>query len=158
DFTVMCWGANTYGQLGQGLTGGNPDTDSRARPTTVPNLTDVARISIGTSDNADSHVGALKNDKTVVCWGANDEGQLGGGAGSTFTPHPTPRPLMQNSTTMVTNVNELSTGKYFTCFIDTGSRAFCVGLNDSGQLGDNSTTPRPFPVQAGTTADYGKIW
>jgi alpha-tubulin suppressor-like RCC1 family protein len=160
DSGVMCWGANDYGQLGQGMdSSGNPDTMERVRPTRVPTLTGVAKLSAGTSPNTDGHVCALKNDKTVVCWGANTFGQLGNGTTTGFsTANSTPSPLQQSSGMAQQNVNDLSAGQDFTCFVDTSGRAFCVGANDSGQLGDGSISMRTFPVQAGTAADFGVLW
>jgi alpha-tubulin suppressor-like RCC1 family protein len=160
DLTVMCWGNNDYGGIGQGNLAGtaNPDTDERDSPVFVTGLTDVTKISVGTSDNTDDHLCALKSDKTVMCWGSDFNGELGTGV-SDSNPHSTPALMKQNSTTVQANVNDLSTGKYFTCFIDTSGRAWCTGINDSHQLGDSSANAKSvFPVQAGSATDFSLIW
>jgi alpha-tubulin suppressor-like RCC1 family protein len=164
DLTVMCWGDNTYGQMGQGNLPGTstPDTDERDSPVFVTGLTDIIKVSVGTSDNADDHMCALKSDKSVWCWGSNFYGELGIGMKDSPTggvAHPTPLAMKQNSTTTQGNVNDLSTGKYFTCFVDTAAKAWCVGENESHQLGDNSATAQQvYPVQAGSNTDYSLIW
>ena len=66
--TVWTWGANNYGQLGNG-TFVNSTT-----PVQVTGLSNV--IAIGTGRG---HALALRNDGTVWAWGLNNLGQLGNG-------------------------------------------------------------------------------
>jgi alpha-tubulin suppressor-like RCC1 family protein len=68
DGSVMAWGYNAYGQLGDGT------TTTRTKPVTVPGLTKVTRVSAGAS-----HSVALRSDGSVVAWGYNHFGQLGDG-------------------------------------------------------------------------------
>ncbi|HKG91489.1 MAG TPA: hypothetical protein VKA84_06355 [Gemmatimonadaceae bacterium] len=42
--------------------------------------------------------------------------------------------------------SSVSAGRFHTCGLDAGSVAYCWGRNESGQLGDNSTTGRQSPV------------
>jgi alpha-tubulin suppressor-like RCC1 family protein len=73
DGTVMTWGDNADGQLGNGKTAS----------TDVPVV--VTRLSDGKSRRAirigagGSHSMALLSDGTVMTWGENDHGQLGDG-------------------------------------------------------------------------------
>ena len=69
DGTVWTWGYNTYGQLGDGTTGG-----ARSKPTRVEELTGVTAVA--THGN---HTVAVKSDGTVWAWGNNEKGQLGDG-------------------------------------------------------------------------------
>lgn len=64
--TVLTWGRNDYGQLGDGTT----TNHSTAAP--IAGLTDVGQVAAG-----GSHSLALKRDGTVWSWGMGSYGQLG---------------------------------------------------------------------------------
>ena len=66
---VLCWGSNRVGQLGGGTTG-----PRRFEPRVVDGLSDVVFIAAG-----EEHTCAVRRGGTVLCWGFNDEGQLGDG-------------------------------------------------------------------------------
>ena len=67
--SVLTWGSNNSGQLGDGTT-----TD-RDTPSTVPNLSNILSVKAG-----GNHTLALQQDGTVVAWGDNYYGQLGDGS------------------------------------------------------------------------------
>ena len=84
DGTVVTWGNNDYGQLGDGATGGSSDLPVRVcavgatAPCTAGNgnlLKDVVAISTSASEGAI----ALLGNGSVVAWGRNEFGQLGDG-------------------------------------------------------------------------------
>jgi alpha-tubulin suppressor-like RCC1 family protein len=66
DGTVLCWGANAFGELGDGTT-----TD-RSTPAPVVGLDGVEQLAAG-----DAHTCARRTDGTTWCWGADGSGQLG---------------------------------------------------------------------------------
>src|SRR5262249_47441932 len=68
DNTVVAWGSNGSGQLGDGT---NNDSST---PLAVSGLTDVTAIAAGTG-----HSLALLSNGTVKAWGENQYGQLGNG-------------------------------------------------------------------------------
>ena len=70
DGTVRCWGDNQLGQLGNGTR-----TDALT-PVEVSGLDRVVHIS---SDARSDHTCALRADGTAVCWGENNDGELGVG-------------------------------------------------------------------------------
>ena len=76
DATLECWGANEHGQLGDGTT-----TD-HSTPTLVPGLDHVISVSVAGTHTC-AVIGTLPTDTsgTVMCWGANDHGQLGDESG-----------------------------------------------------------------------------
>lgn len=125
---VKCWGANTYGQLGNGTTTGQ----------TTP--VDVTALSSGVNAIvADGyHTCALTSGGGVKCWGWNAYGQLGN---ATTIDRYTPVDV----TGLLSNVTAIATGDYHTCALTIGGGVKCWGYNYFGQLGDganaNQTTP-----------------
>jgi alpha-tubulin suppressor-like RCC1 family protein len=79
DGTVLCWGMNAYGQLGDGT------RVERSMPTPLPLLSSVAEIALG-----GLHSCARRTDNTIACWGFNAVGQLGDG---TILDRPVPTPV-----------------------------------------------------------------
>jgi len=77
--SVVCWGANAYGQIGNG------SLQAAAVPQVVHGLFDVRQIVAG-----DAHTCALLGDSSVQCWGSNNSGQLGDG---TMKDRATPTPI-----------------------------------------------------------------
>ncbi|WP_274653737.1 RCC1 domain-containing protein [Paenibacillus humicola] len=71
DGTVQAWGANDFGELGDGSA-----LLYRTVPGPVPGLEDVTAVAAGTTHNL-----ALKSDGTVWAWGRDTYGQLGDGSG-----------------------------------------------------------------------------
>ncbi|MBJ7357277.1 MAG: fibronectin type III domain-containing protein [Nocardioides sp.] len=100
--SVLCWGANESGQLGDGT-----KTD-RSAPAPVTALTSPAQLAIG-----DKHACALSVSGTVSCWGGNSAGQLGiGGVAESLSPAAVPG---------LAAVQELDAANERTCvLLDTG--------------------------------------
>lgn len=74
---VYCWGANSTGQLGDGTATGR----AIAAPILNPSGSLYVAVSAGPS-----HTCALTTTGNVDCWGANDYGQLNGGASASGNP------------------------------------------------------------------------
>jgi alpha-tubulin suppressor-like RCC1 family protein len=119
---VKCWGANAYGQLGDGT------TTIRHTPVTVSGLSDVQAISAG-----GSHTCALLSSGGVVCWGTNGFGELGDG---TTTDRHTPVAVSGLSS----GVDAIAAGSDYTCALLAAGGFKCWGSNTYGQLGNGSRT------------------
>ena len=125
--SVVCWGDNTYGQLGDGT------KTQRPTPTAVSGLeSGVAAIVAG-----QSHTCALTTGGAVVCWGYNSFGQLGDG---TPTDRTTPTLSWGNEAVAIV------AGGYHTCAVTTDGGVECWGQNWFGQLGDGTTMNSPWPT------------
>lgn len=89
DGTVYCWGQNDWGQCGTGGGDGGFNNADVLAPTQVQGLTGKAlEVEAGTN-----HTCALIEGGSVMCWGADDRGQLGQGlidASLDTNAHPTP--------------------------------------------------------------------
>ena len=127
--TVECWGANQFGQLGNGTTTG-PDTCNApdgcsTTPVAVTGLSGVTAISAGYGSAC-----ALLMGGTVECWGDNEYGELGNG---TTINSATPVAVMGLS-----GVTAISAGFESACALLTGGTVECWGDNQYDALG-NST-------------------
>lgn len=142
---LWCWG-NTD------AVGSGPDGTPHFTPTRVAELGESVSQFMGAISVGRNNICAIKVDGTLWCWGNNDHGQLGNG---TTTPSPTPVQVT-NLGKLVRWVSVSPTGD-FTCAVTAGpdpragSQGACWGRNDSGQLGDGTTTERHEPVALFTT-------
>lgn len=129
DGAAKCWGYNATGQLGDGT------TMDRGAPVTVSGLgSGVSDLYAGTYSACAVHNGAAK------CWGQNNSGQLGDG---TTAPRLTPVTVSGLSS----GVSRIFSGESHSCAVLSDGGSKCWGKNNSGQLGDGTTTQRPTPVK-----------
>jgi alpha-tubulin suppressor-like RCC1 family protein/uncharacterized protein YjdB len=132
--SAFCWGSSGAGKLGDGkeITEQWGIGEVILSPQPVSGGRTFRRISAG------AHTCAISTDSATVCWGFNDQGQLGRGSlGSSSIPAPV---------TSSTKFREVATGGYHTCALSFDDRAYCWGRNAYGQLGDGSYTNRSTPV------------
>jgi alpha-tubulin suppressor-like RCC1 family protein len=126
---VVCWGANGYGQVGDGT------TTPRPTPTAVSGLgSGVAALAAGRM-----HTCALTNAGSVKCWGYNASGQLGDG---TTTNRSTPTGVSG----LGNGVVAVAAGEGHSCALTTDGAVLCWGFNMYGQLGDGSAIDRSIPA------------
>ena len=151
---LKCWGADGYGQLGDGGT----DTDLHT-PSTTPIDLGTGRTAVAVSAGY-FHTCAILDNGDMKCWGMDSKGQLGDGgtshSSSTYTTSPSTTPIdLGTGRTAVA----LSTGSYHTCAILDNGDLKCWGSDNVGQLGDGGTThnsgtmvtqPSSTPVNLGT--------
>jgi alpha-tubulin suppressor-like RCC1 family protein len=129
DGTVLTWGYNSFGQLGNGTT-----TDSTA-PVQVPNLTGVSMIACGYE-----HTAALKNDGTVWAWGRYDYD-----VSHKETTNDRHSPVQVSY--IITDVQKIFSGYGHLFALCSDNTVWAWGDNMVGQLGDGTTTYQTDPVQ-----------
>jgi alpha-tubulin suppressor-like RCC1 family protein len=85
----------------------------------------------------------------VLCWGYNDNGQLGNGAASSFIAV---NPVAVAGTRQYLQV---SAGGDHTCAVTTTDKAYCWGSGRNGEIGDGKTYSRftPRAVAGGLSFD-----
>ncbi len=138
DGTMKCWGTNFTGQLGDGTMGGLAGV-----PQPVQNITTAIKAVPG-----GFHTCTLLSDRTVRCWGRNQDGQVGNGDSTTDVALP-------QAVTGLSGVADLAAGWYHTCALMPDRTALCWGRNSRGQIGnatDTTPVPTPTPVSGLTGA------
>ncbi|WP_167467837.1 beta-propeller fold lactonase family protein [Arthrobacter oryzae] len=130
DGTVLAWGGDTYGGLGDGST-----TGQALSPTPIPGLTGVVSMSV----NDDGSQYALKADGTVWAWGNNTYGQLGTGT--------TPTCLSPREVPGLTGVRALTVDGDSVFAVKADGTVSAWGRNDYAQLGNATVRDSSTPVQ-----------
>lgn len=124
---VKCWGANTYGMLGDGT------TNRATTPVDVVGLdAEIVDVVAGQYQTC-----ALTVAGSIRCWGRNNYGQLGNGA--------TVDSLSPVAVSTIEGATALSSYNAFTCAL-VAANVKCWGGNTYGGLGDNTTINRATPV------------
>jgi alpha-tubulin suppressor-like RCC1 family protein len=125
--TVVCWGGNFSGSLG------NRNTTASPTPVAVAGLSGAVDIAAGRA-----HTCALLFAGTVRCWGDNGFGQLGN---NSFVDS-----LVPASVVALTGAVAIVAGEEHTCARVVDGTVRCWGANASGQLGDGTNANSAHPV------------
>jgi len=130
DHTLLAWGRNNHGELGDGT--------FTQRPAPVPVnsvLANVEYVSAGWF-----HAIALTTDKKVWTWGDNSAGEIGTGSTSTTGVN------LPVQVPGLANVKTVSAGDGFTAALKADGTVWTWGGNAFGQLGDGTFNDRPSPA------------
>ena len=82
----------------------------------------------------------------ILCWGANERGQLGDGDSEANVR---PAPVVGDLT-----FTQVTTGLAHSCGVARGGEAFCWGNDDKGQLGDATFASRSAPVRVAGNQNF----
>ena len=130
---AQCWGGNTFGELGQGGSGG-----SVIPPAAVTGLTTgIAAVSAGYN-----HSCALTTAGAILCWGLDDEGELGNNMSGVSVEFDTPVSVSG----ITSGATSLSVGVHYACAVVAGA-AKCWGDGSSGELGNGADNESDVPAQ-----------
>ena len=144
DGTVVAWGENNSGQLGD-----NSTTDRLLPVAVVTAGTPLAGRTVVAIAAGAYHSLALCSDGTLVAWGQNNAGQLGD---NSTTQRNLPVAVTISGTPLSGHtVTSLIAGGSHCLVLCSDGTLFAWGQNTNGQLGDNSTTARSTPVAVVTT-------
>jgi alpha-tubulin suppressor-like RCC1 family protein len=131
---VWCWGYKGGGALGNGELPTGISAIAN-KPVLVLNVTDAVAVTVGYS-----HSCAVTRSGSVWCWGANNYGQVGSPDLQTDFPVPVKVPGLADA-------RSIEAGSSFTCAGRADGTTSCWGVNQGGQLGNNSFVDSPTPVQ-----------
>jgi hypothetical protein len=146
--SIVCWGDNSYGQLGIGtiapiidtaaldgsildtLDGSviNVVTPGSGVPVQVSGISDAVQVAAG-----GLHTCARLGNGSVKCWGDNAYGQLGDGTHLNSSDVPV-------NVSGITSATVVAAGSHHTCALLSNGSIQCWGCNESGQLGNGTIT------------------
>jgi alpha-tubulin suppressor-like RCC1 family protein len=89
-------------------------------------------------DGGLANVCVLKDDGSVLCWGLNDNGELGDGTNTTS--------MLPTRVKDLQGAYALAVGEHHSCVLNGIDEIQCWGLNSNGQLGDASYNSSNVPV------------
>jgi alpha-tubulin suppressor-like RCC1 family protein len=135
DGIVFAWGANRFGQVGNGTASFSPVTV----PVKVVGLSQVTGISAGSDSALATENSGISAVTSVWAWGNNDGGQLGDG---TAVGHATP----ERVTGLPVSIAGISVGAQFAAVLGTDGSVWGWGVNDLGQLNFAPSRPVTRPV------------
>ena len=135
--TVMAWGNNEYGQLGDGATANSP----------VPVASNVLSATVVSAGLY--HSLALLSDGTVTAWGRNTEGQLGNG---TTINSSVPVPV-----SALSGVTAIAGGWYHSLALLSNRTVVAWGENEQGQLGNGSSINSSLPVPVSELSEVSSV-
>jgi alpha-tubulin suppressor-like RCC1 family protein len=138
DGTLWTWGYNGTGQLGD-----NTLVSKSSPVQTVATGTNWKQVACGYN-----HIAAIKTDGSLWTCGYGYRGQLGNNINWNYSS-----PIQ--TVTTGNNWKQVSAYEHTTTAIKTDGTLWLWGNNDTGQLGDNTTTTRSSPVQ---TIMAGNNW
>jgi alpha-tubulin suppressor-like RCC1 family protein len=137
DGSLLAWGANNGGSLGDGTVTNrsapvNVCTVGAAAPCSLANGNSLRNVSTMTGGSGIVSAGyAVMSDGSVAAWGSNSSGQIGDG---TFTNRLVPVGVPW----LASNVIAISAGGAFVVALKADGSVLAWGANDVGQLGDGT--------------------
>jgi alpha-tubulin suppressor-like RCC1 family protein len=140
DSRAYCWGAQTYGQLGNGIA----STGSSATPSLVVGPVTRTAVSLNRIAAGGDHACGLNAQGVAFCWGKDSSSQLGNGDGvrvNSTTPIPVAGGFLFSA---------ITAGQAHSCAIRSSDNvAMCWGDNSQGQLGNGTVggmADNPAPI------------
>jgi alpha-tubulin suppressor-like RCC1 family protein len=145
---VYCWGHNKYGQAGAGPAQSVPHAQLVTREDTEGPIPMTGMVALGIG--ADHVCGYGNSGQSAWCWGYNLWGSLGQGM-NYDGPKGVAIAVKGLANVLVSGI---TAGTHYNCVTSkTPKKAYCWGINDSGQLGagDQDYWNPPGPVAMGAS-------
>ena len=127
---LYCWGSNVNMEFSENTRSGFHSPEKLAVPR-------IVELGGGSGD----HICGIDAIGAAYCWGRGNFGQVGNG-----------RFELDNRPTRVSDLlfRNISTGQVTTCAVTTTDRGLCWGLNQRGELGDETADAGPLVGLQGT--------
>jgi alpha-tubulin suppressor-like RCC1 family protein len=141
DGTVMAWGRNSEGQLGNGTSKPFLVGCECEVPVRVSGLSGASAIAAGKFDGA-----AILADRTLRIWGYNGDGELGIGTATGPESCGDPCSKVPVSVGGISGAGAIDEGEYHAIVLLGDGSARSWGFNPYGQIGDGTTETSSAPV------------
>lgn len=143
---VACWGDNAQGQLGiESAVARGDDAGELGHDTKILILQFAANTAEQITAGS-SHTCAILADSRVICWGANDKGQIGIGLTAAAVGDEANEMAQLAHPNFDLNAESyayrIAAGGSTTCVIASSNGVRCWGANEHGQLGVGDTRDR----------------
>jgi alpha-tubulin suppressor-like RCC1 family protein len=143
DGTVVAWGKNSAGQLG------NNSTVTSLVPVEVTANGVLSNKTVTAVSTGAEHSLALCSDGTLAAWGSNSQGHLGNNSSADSL---VPVAVITTGALSGKMPVAATAGAYHNLALCSDGTLTAWGENGDGQLGNNTTTDSPVPVLVITTA------
>jgi len=147
DGTVLGWGSNTLGQLG------NKSFTSSLTPVQVFGLGPGSPVPVTAIATGLSHAVAVKGDGSVWAWGSNNNNNLG----NPSIAGPSNVPVPVSGLGPGAGITAVAAGGNFTLVLGNDHTVWGWGNNNNGQLGIGNTNSQPVPVQVKGVGGFGVL-
>ncbi len=135
--SAMCWGADDFGQLGDGSGG------MQRAPVPVSSLAGANFLAAGLSHTCAATAGGL------LCWGLNTSGQVDPATWQTNSSYATPHAPDLGGLIPA----RAAGGRAHTCALQPPGGLVCFGADNAGQLGGSGKQASPTLLAPGTAAE-----
>ena len=148
---AYCWGAASFGQLGNGGVASTPGVPVAVVTSGVLSGKVLTQIATGSGSTC-----AVASTGAAYCWGQGVNGELGNGSATNSSA---PVAVTTSGVLSGETLTQVSLGTNFACALDSSGAAYCWGLNTSGQVGNPATAthflvPTAVTSQAAVSAGY----
>ena len=143
DDRVYCWGYGiSFGDLGNG-TFSQSNVPVAVSTSGVLAGKKIKQVSVGFEN-----VCVVDSGGKAYCWGNGTHGTLGNGLTAISN---VPVAVSMSGVLAGKTIKQISVGSRHVCAVASDDRAYCWGMNSSGQLGNNSTSNANVPVAVSTS-------
>ncbi len=145
DGNMRCWGKQSYGAPGYGISNDSYGDESGEVPLNLPSVavSDNEEVRVVDMAVGSHHTCALLSDNQLKCWGEGAAGRLGYGNTNRISP-----PAAVGVDLDGVSVYQITAGGVHTCALRTNSTARCWGGGASGRLGSGATDDIYSPAAA----------
>ena len=139
---MYCWGLNSSGRLGGGLTSILSNVPVAVNMSGALAGKTIKQMSTGYSSTC-----AIASDNRAYCWGSGNNGQLGNGSTADSR---VPVAVNMSGALAGKTIKQILAGGDHGCVVASDDKMYCWGLNNNGELGNNSSVNSSVPVAVNT--------